>query len=203
MKRITVMAVLVLLAAPAMAAAQEEAIDQAFARVEAAGIPVAMLESLQAEGKARGVPMDVLADAMQRRADALIRAREAMRAGGPDVGDAELAAGADAIQAGVGEAVLAALAQNTAGSNQRVAATAALGVLVELGHVPYEALARVEEALARGPESLGALHGEAMQARTRRGPPPSALSRAPLGVPMQGSAAGRPTPPRGRPGGGL
>jgi hypothetical protein len=203
MKRMSMVALLALLAAPAMAAGQEEGIDQAFARVEAAGIPVSLLESLQAEGKARGVSMDVLADAMQRRADALIRAREAMRTDGSDASEAELAAGADALQAGVSEAVLAALTENTDGHDQRVAATAALGVLVELGHVPAEALTRVEAALARGPEALGSLHGEAMQARARRGPPPSALSRAPLGIPVQGAVEGRPTPPRGRPGGGL
>jgi hypothetical protein len=199
MKRMISVAVMALLVAPSMMVAQQDPIADAFVRVAEAGIPISLLESLQAEGRAKGVPMDVLADAMQRRADALVRANEAMSQAGVQASEPELAAGADALQAGVSDAVLTALAENT-GDDQRVAATAALGVLVEMGHVPAEALARVEEALQRGPDALADLHGTALEARARRGPPASALDRAPLGVPVRGAAEGRPAPPR-RPGG--
>ncbi|MBW3552677.1 MAG: hypothetical protein KY466_04155 [Gemmatimonadetes bacterium] len=202
MKRLSMLVVTAVLAAPSLVAAQQQdPIENAFARVADAGIPISLLQTLQAEGKAKGVPMSVLENAMQRRADALIRAGEAMSRAGADASEPELAAGADALEAGVSDAVLTALAENSSG-DQRVAATAALGVLVELGHVPAEALARVEEALERGPEALANLRNQALEARARRGPPPSAFDRAPLGVPAQGAAEGRPTPPR-RPGGGL
>lgn len=200
MKSTTMLAVMALLATPAlMTAQQQDPIDDAFARVADAGIPISTLQMLQAEGQARGVPIDVLEDAMQRRADALIRARAAMSRGGAETTEAELTAGADALQAGVGDDVLGALASYS--GEQRAPAAAVLGVLVDLGHVPAEALARVEEALDRGPDALANLRGQAMEARARRGPPASALDRAPLGVPMKGARDSRPVPPRGRPGG--
>jgi hypothetical protein len=199
MKRMITGVVLTLLVAPSMMAAQQDPIADAFVQVAEAGIPTSLLESLQAEGRAKGVNMDVLGEAMQRRADALIRAQEAMSQAGVQASEPELAAGADALQAGVSAAVLAALAENTDG-DQRVAATAALGALVEMGHDLAEALARVEEAFQRGPDALANLHGTALEARALRGPPSSALDRAPLGVPLKGASEGRPTPPRG-PGG--
>ncbi|HUG41166.1 MAG TPA: hypothetical protein VMM12_11810 [Longimicrobiales bacterium] len=199
MKRIAMLAVTALLAAPATMAAQQNPIEDAFARVAEAGIPISLLQSLQAEGEARGVTIGVLEDAMQRRADALIRAKDAMNRAGVEASEAELAAGADALGAGVSGAVLTALAENTTG-DQRVAATAALGVLVDAGHVPADALERVKAALERGPDALADLRGEALDARARRGPPSSVFDRAPLGVPVTGAPEGRPTPPR-RPGG--
>jgi hypothetical protein len=199
MKRMITVAVLTLLVAPSMMAAQHDQIADAFARVAEAGIPTSLLGTLQAEAEIKGVPMDVLADAMQRRADALIGAQEAMSQAGVQASEPELAAGADALQADVSAAVLTALAGNTEG-DQRVAAIAALTVLVGMGHVPAEAQARVEEALQRGPDALANLHGTALEARALRGPPSSALDRAPLGVPLKGAPEGRPTPPRG-PGG--
>lgn len=200
MKSLAMLAAMALLATPAMTAAQQhDPIDEAFARVADAGIPISSLEMLQAEGKARGVPIDVLENAMQRRADALIRARSAMSRGGQEVTESELTAGADALQAGVSDEVLAALASHS--GEQSAPAAAVLGVLVELGHVPAEALARVEEALDRGPDALANLQGQAMEARARRGPPSSALDRAPMGVPAKGARDSRPVPPRGRPGG--
>jgi hypothetical protein len=167
--------------------------------VAEAGIPTSLLESLQYEGRAKGVDMDVLGDAMQRRADALVGAQEAMSQAGVQASEPELAAGADALQADVSAAVLTALAENISG-DQRVAAIAALGVLAEMGHGQTEALARVIEAFKRGPDALANLHGTALEARALRGPPSSALDRAPLGVPLKGAPEGRPTTPRG-PGG--
>jgi hypothetical protein len=199
MKRMITVAVLTLLVAPSMLAAQHDQIADAFARVAEAGIPTSLLESLQAEGQVKGVPVAVLADAMQRRADALVRAQEAISQAGVQASEPELAAGADALQADVSAAVLTALAENISG-DQRVAAIAALTVLAEMGHGPAEALKRVEEAFDRGPDALANLHGTALEARALRGPPSSALDRAPLGVPLKGAPEGRPTPPRG-PGG--
>ena len=75
---------LVLAAFPAAAHAQDpqQRIDAARRRAESAGIPVALLDSKVAEGRAKGVPMDRIAGAVERRLGALSRAREAM-AGAP------------------------------------------------------------------------------------------------------------------------
>lgn len=174
---------------PASLAAQDadERIQAALSQAEEAGIPTALLENKVKEGQAKGIPMDRIADAVQRRADGLARAQQAL-AGTPDVGSDDLSVAADALESGVSEAVLTELA-NTAPRERRSVAIAALTYLVNADRAPQEALDRVVEALARGPAALENLPAQA------HGPP--ADVGPPDGVPGPGDAPGR-----GGPGGG-
>lgn len=147
---------LILLPVTVMAQTPEERIDTALDRAEAAGIPVSLLESKIAEGKAKGIPMDRIAAAVDTRLAGLEKARAAMSRGAIDVNAAELSVGADAIGAGVSEAVLGKIAA-TAGKERRAVAVAALTQLVQQGIAPDSALLRVQDALAHGPQALANL----------------------------------------------
>lgn len=150
-----IVAVLLLGAVPQSAGAQTPGdaarrIEAARQRADAAGVPVSLLESLVAEGRAKGISMDRIAVAVEHRAVALVRAREVM---GGEVSGADLSVGADALRAGVGEPVLRALSESAA-AGQRAVAIAALVHLVQAGEAPEQALERVRAALERGPEAL-------------------------------------------------
>jgi hypothetical protein len=200
-------AALVLLAgqaAEAQVQPPQERINTALARARQVGIPVALLESKIAEGKAKGVSLDRIAAAIERRQATLERASDALR--GQADAPSSLAVGADAIESGVSEAVLRAVAEN-APRDRRNVAIAVLTELVAQGHAPEAALGRVRDALRRGPEALSNLPAEAATGRRGGGPPDgqrpgNAGGRAggepgpPAGVP----APGKP-PQAGRPGG--
>jgi hypothetical protein len=182
----------------------QDRINTALARARQVGIPVALLESKIAEGKAKGVSLERIAAAIERREAALERASQAMN-GQQGVGDADLSVGADALESGVSEAVLKAVAE-TAPRDRRAVAIAALTQLVQLGHVPQAALDRVLDALKRGPEALLNLPAET----GRRGGPstvqgPSAASGRggasagpPASVPAPGGTS-QPTRPGAKP----
>lgn len=162
-----------------------------------AGIPVALLERKIAEGKAKGVPMERIAAAVENRLDALTKASDAMAKGGlehPTEGDLSVAA--DAVQGGVGATALATISQ-TAPKDRRTVAIAVLTDLVALGHTPESALEQVQAALARGPEALANLPGAAAAGQANAG----AGAAAP-GVGVQvGAGAGtrvEVAPPRGK-----
>jgi hypothetical protein len=168
--RLTLALVAALLALPSAAGAQDpqQRIDAARQRAAAAGIPVALLDGKVAEGRAKGVPADRIAVAVERRLATLSRARDAM-AGAPrtaPVSAADLSVGADALEAGVEPAVLGRLTVSAPG-NQRAQAIAVLTELVASGQSSDRALARVTAALARGPEALRQLPGEAASERER------------------------------------
>jgi hypothetical protein len=214
MRRSLILALLIGISAPALAA-QDAAdpatrIGEAIERAQAAGIPVALLESKIAEGQAKGIPMDRIAMAVERRGEALLRAQEAIARTGESAGEADLAASADALESGVSEVVLEAVF-STAPQERRAVALAALAQLVEMGHVPQDALDRVQEALARGPEALANLPAQAAAARGLMGPPegmgPGAQGQAgpPAVVPAPGQPPAGVQPPvrRGPPGGGF
>jgi hypothetical protein len=168
-----------------LAQTPEEQIDTVLARALAAGIPVELLEDKIAEGRAKGVSMDRIAAALERRAAGLARAQEAL-SGRPDVSSADLGVAADALEAGVSEAVLTAVAE-LAPRDRRAVAIAALEHLVQNGQTPQRALDRVREALQRGPDALLRL--------SDRGPdslPPDA--QRPDGVPSGGRPDGVPAP---------
>jgi RNA polymerase sigma-70 factor, ECF subfamily len=200
-------------AAPLAGQTVDERIEAARARVQAAGIPVELLDARVAEGRAKGVAEERIAAAVERRAEGLARAREAIAgAATRRATAAELSAGADALEAGVDAASLRAVIQ-AARDEDRPVAIAVLGELVRQGMPVGEALARVEEALARRDGALARLPEQAAAARARRGPPegagasgrPAGAGGPPAGVPAPG--AGRPTgtprggPPAGTPGG--
>lgn len=202
-----VMAALALFAAPAFAQ-EAEGTAEAFARAEAAGIPVSLLESKMAEGRAKGVPMDVIENAIQRRTDALIRAASAFEAAGVEsAGEAELSVAADALESGVSEVVLQTISE-TAPQERRAVAIAALSYLVASGDVPEEALLRVEDALQRGPDALANLSARASAAVEAGGPGAAGAAGIDAGVDVgtggvpAGVPAGRPEgagPPDGLP----
>lgn len=166
---------LALAAFPAAAHAQDpqQRIDAARRRAESTGIPVALLDSKVAEGRAKGVPMDRIAVAVERRLTALARAREAMAAAprGAPVTQGDLSVGADAIEAGVSPEVLGRLTVAAPG-DQRAVAINALTQLVRNGESSERALAQVTRAMQQGPEALRRLPGEAADRGRGNGPPP-------------------------------
>jgi hypothetical protein len=166
---------LALAGVPAAAQAQpaEQRIEAARRQAQTVGIPVSLLESKVAEGRAKGVPMDRIAAVVERRLASLSSARDAM-AGAPrtsPITAADLSVGADALEAGVQPGVLGQLASAAPGDH-RAMAIAALTQLVSQGESSERALARVQAALQRGPEALRQLPGEAAAERSRRGAPP-------------------------------
>jgi len=172
----------------------QERINTALARARQVGVPVALLEAKIAEGKAKGVSLDRIAAAVTQREATLERASQVLK-GLQGTGDAELAVAADAIESGVSEKVLKAICE-TAPRDRRAVAIAALTQLVQLGHVPEAALARVEAALKRGPEALLNLPAEA----GRRGGGPSA-PQLPDAANGRGGASGGPPASVPAPGG--
>jgi hypothetical protein len=171
----------------------QDRINTALARAREVGIPEALLQSKIAEGKAKGVSLERIAVAVERREAALERASQALH-GQPDA-TTSLGVGADAIESGVSEAALTAVAEN-APRDRRNVAIAVLTQLVQQGHVPADALERVRAALKRGPEALANLPAEAGAAGRRGGPPAEggATSAAGRGVGAEGG------PPAGIPG---
>jgi hypothetical protein len=186
----TLMLMAALAVAPAALQAQRPAAG-GDARVQAtldaaleAGIPVALLQNKIAEGKAKGVPMERIAAAVETRLNALIQARDAFeqaRLGSTTEG--ELSVAADAVQAGVSQAALVEISQ-TAPQERRMVAIAVLADLVALGHVPEQAMLQVQAALRRGPEALANLRAEASARVQQRGGPGA-------GVQMEGGAGAR------------
>jgi hypothetical protein len=189
-----------------MAQTAQERIDAASAHAREAGIPVTLLESKVAEGKAKGIPMDRIAAAVERREAALEKASQALR-GRPDIGAADLSVGADAIETGVSAAVLKAIA-DSAPRDRRVVAIAALTELVREGNVPEAALDRVKDALKRGPDALANLPAQAASGQDRSGgqqnaPGSNGQGRGgaqgpPSSVPAPGTST-EPTKPGGKP----
>lgn len=169
----------------------EERINTGLARAKQAGIPVALLESKIAEGKAKGVSLERIAAAVERREAALERASKVLP-GRPETGAADLSVAADAIESGVNEAVLRTISE-TAPRERRAVAIAALTQLVQQGHVPEAALERVREALKRGPEALLNLPAQAAAGKQNT---PSATAPG-----ASGSSAGRGNPQTGPPSG--
>ena len=197
-------------ATAAVAQTTQERIDAAVSRARQAGIPVALLESKVAEGKAKGVSMDRIAAAVERREAALEKASQAL--GRPDDGAANLSVAADAVESGVSAAVLKATA-DAAPRDRRVVAIAALTELVRQGTLPEAALARVKDALKRGPEALANLPAQAAagqgQGQGNGGAEPAGNQGAgkgqgrgaqapPASVPAPGGSA-EPTKPNGKP----
>ena len=135
--------------------AADARIDAALGKARSNGVPVALLESKIAEGRAKGVPVDRIAAAVERREAALERASQALK-GQPQVAAADLSVAADAIEIGVNDAVLKAVAES-APRARRAVAIAALSALVERGTAPDAALAQVRDALKRGPDALETL----------------------------------------------
>jgi lambda repressor-like predicted transcriptional regulator len=156
-------------AAASPASGANARIDAALDAAMDAGIPLSLLERKVAEGKAKGVPMERIAVAVEHRLDALTEAHDALvKAGLKSTTEGELSVAADAVQAGVSQSALVTLTKE-APNQSRAVAIAVLTDLVATGHASDQALASVQAALAHGPEALanlsaesaGQAHGEA------------------------------------------
>lgn len=151
-----------------------------------AGIPVTLLERKVAEGKAKGVPMDRIATAVQTRLNALLKAQTVLQSAGlKSTTEGELSVTADAVQAGVSATALTAVSQKAPGE-RRAVAVAVLTDLVALGHASDRALAQVTAALNRGSDALVNL-----QARTASEVRARGAQSAGAGVSVGGNAGAR------------
>ena len=167
MRTMTMCLTAALLIAPAALSAQDStstAKDGSQARLDAAlstalqaGVPVSLLEGKIAEGKAKGVPMDRIAAAVEQRLEALTDAHTAlMKAGITSTTDGQLSVAADAVQAGVSQTALVAVSKD-ASEGTRAVAIAVLTDLVAQGQASAQALEQVQAALAHGPDALANL----------------------------------------------
>jgi hypothetical protein len=196
-------AALALSLAPVALAAQQDPetrVQTALDQAAASGIPTALLEARVAEGRAKGIPMDRIAAAVERRAASLARANEVL-SGTRGLSEADLAAGADAIEAGIESAAIRSVIQQARSEDRPVAIAVLTFLHGEQGLPVDQALAKVTEALSRGPDALRSLPS---QARGRGGAPGSVPAGPPAGVPAPGGRPGGDVPQRpvGGPGGG-
>jgi hypothetical protein len=168
-----------------------ERLEAARARAAQAGVPPELLESRIAEGRAKGVSEDRIAQAIERREAGLAMAQQAfVRAGRPPT-TPELAAGADAAEAGANAQALVTVIQAARDENRPVA-LAVLAELVGQGLPLENALDRVTAALERRDDTLANLPQQAAAERARGagaggGPPAGVGGGRPEGV---GSGAG-------------
>lgn len=205
MKNLILALALTVGAAPGVSAqAPEQQMQRSIEQARRSGVPVELLESKIAEGRAKGVPEARIAAAIGRRLEALQRVQSLVR---PEHGMTtdELGIAADAIQSGVSDAAVRTLAA-TAPGQRRAVAIATLTQLVQLGQASETALRNVTAAMQKGPDALMNLPAQA--AAARRGPPPGvpaggAAARQGRGGPPPGvPAGGKPNPPGGNPGDG-
>jgi hypothetical protein len=214
---IRVLLAALLLALPLAAGAQTRdparRIEAARRAAQAAGLPVALLDGKVAEGRAKGVPMDRIAAAVERRLSSLTRSRDAMGAGprGAPVSASDLSVGADALEAGVTPAALGALTTSVPG-DRRAVAIAVLTQLVRAGEPVGHALARVQAASRDGADALRDLPAKAAAAqaahpaqgrgaagsRGHGGGPPSSVP-SPGGNPHRGGKPQNPGQGHGKP----
>jgi hypothetical protein len=165
-----ILAALLLCSVFAGSAAAQDAqrrIDLARRQAGAAGLPVSVLDDKIAEGRAKNVPLDRIAAAVEHRLSGLSRARDVM---GRGVAGQDLAAGADALDAGVSATALATLSQQSPPA-ERAVAVAVLSQLVRDGMASERALAQVQAALRHGPDALRELPAQATAVHGHAGTP--------------------------------
>lgn len=148
----------VLVLAPLHAAAQTptQRIETVRARMAQLRIPVELIDSKVAEGRAKGVAMDRIAAAVERRGAGLATAQTALARPGRPADRAELAAGADAVDAGIDAGSIRAAAQAAPAGHGAIA----LAVLTQLhlqGVPVGRALEMVRRAAARGDQAVADL----------------------------------------------
>lgn len=145
-------------------------IDAALQAAASARIPVSLIQSKISEGRAKGVAEARIANAVEARLGALVRAQSALARGNAQgITAADLSVAADALQAGVHESAMVDV-MTGAPAERRAVATAVLTELVELGLASEVALARVQAAMAQGAEALVNLPAQASdRARVRGG----------------------------------
>lgn len=131
----------------AQAGPAQARIDAAIQAAARADIPTSLLLSKVAEGRAKNVPQERIASAVEARLNSLVRASSALERAGAETGSgAELAVSADALEAGVSESALIRVSRR-APDDRRVVAVAVLADLVRLGQSSESAAARVNAAV--------------------------------------------------------
>ncbi len=123
-------------------------------RVRGAGLTVELLEVRVAEGRAKNVPAERIADVVERRAEALIAASEVLRGLSSRIPATELAAGADAVEAGIPPSAIRQVAREARAEDRQIA----ISVLTYLHReraLPLDvAIQNVSAALQRGSAAL-------------------------------------------------
>jgi hypothetical protein len=143
-------------------------IDAALETALSAGIPVDLLQSKIAEGRAKGVAEARIAAAVEARLQGLQRAADALRRSQVEAtSTADLSVAADALEAGVSENTLIKVSRS-APAERRAVAIATLTGLVQLGHASEQALARVS-AVVRSNAELARLNADVAAQLQRRG----------------------------------
>jgi hypothetical protein len=175
----------------------DEQIRRSLERATEAGVPVELLQSKVDEGRAKGIPLARIATAVEHRLEVLERVHDRLADRGLDA--AELGLAADAAQAGVSDAVLERISE-TAPRERRAVALSALTQLVQMGHGSEEALARVTDALRRGPDALMNLPAQA-GGRGRSAPAGASGAPGATGAVRGGGQGGQGGPPAGVPAG--
>lgn len=153
--------------AQAQATTPEARIEAAMQTAVRAEVPVSLIESKVAEGRAKRVPEDRIAAAVEARVDALVRASRTLRDADLDATtEGELSIAADALEAGVSQSALVRISRG-ASDGRRMVAVAVLADLVRLGHGSETAFARVNAAMSSS-RGLANLHAE-VAGQLRRG----------------------------------
>ena len=134
-------------------------INAAVEQALSVGIPVSMLESKVAEGRAKGVDMTRIAAAVEHRLEVLTTAQSAISARGSAVSHAELAAAASALDAGADVTDVQEV-RESAKPEQRPAALSLLAELIAEGNLPAQAVAGVQTAIAAQSAALLRLQGQ-------------------------------------------
>jgi hypothetical protein len=204
MKRDSLAVLAALLLVPGALAGQDPGrrIEAAESRAAAAGVPVSLLESRVAEGRAKGIPLDRIAAVVERRAGSLVAARRAMDDVAPRIRPADLDAGADAVEAGIDAGTLRRVIQ-ASGEGDRSVAIAVLTYLHRERGVPVaEALNEVTTALKKGPRALRDLPNQSGARGHGKGPggsgPPGQVKKGKGGPPAAVPAPGH-KPGSGKP----
>jgi len=209
MNRIVVVLMVALALCPLPVAGQQNAaarIETAKRDAAAAGIPVALLESRVAEGRAKGVPMERIAAAVERRASSLIQARQALTPAVRNLTEADLSAGADAVEAGIEGGALREVIASAQAEDRPVALAVLTYLHREQGMPVGEAVGHVKQALKSGPEALRTLPSQAAanrgggRGRTPPGQAKKGTSGAPQAIPTPGKkpGVGKPTEKPGK-----
>jgi hypothetical protein len=196
MKKSILLVAMGMLLLPSMLTAQtpEARIEAARTRIISLGYPASLLDERVAEGRAKGVPIERVATAVERRADALQAAGSAIRPLVAQPSAAELSAGADAVEAGIPANMLAGVISG-ARSSDRAVAMAVLTYLHREEGIPVDvALERVAAAMAQGPQALRDLpaRSAAAAANARRGAGAPGSARSPSGANRQPGQGQRP-----------
>lgn len=141
--------------AAAQARTPQARIDAALDAAARASVPASLIESKVAEGRAKNVPEERIAAAVEARVTALVRAAGTLRSADVAAATAgELSVAADALEAGVSENALIGL-YRSAPDDRRVVAVAVLADMIRLGHESGPALARVNAAIGSSADLAG------------------------------------------------